>query len=210
VENSVQIRLRSTLSWLAAATVLIGCAAVPSPTNTTTWKDPNFNGPPFKKVFVVGLSAQSLRDQRGFENLMVSTLQQAGVSAVPGWQFVPTDRTPDQATIRAAVQRSGADAVLLVRISPVTTEGSVGYGMVGGQAPVGPDMTVGWYEPGLVQTTYQAATIYTTLFDVRTATPVWTFNPPTYSPSTIEQDAPRYANDVTSMLLSNGLVGGRY
>jgi hypothetical protein len=210
VENSVQIRLRSTLSWLAAVALLIGCAAAPSPTNTTTWKDPNFTGPPFKKVFVVGLSAQSLRDQRGFENLMVSTLQQAGVSAVPGWQFVPTDRTPDQATIRAAVQRSGADAVLLVRISPVTTEGSVGYGMVGGQAAVSPDMTVGWYEPGIVQTTYQAATIYTTLFDVRTAKPVWTFNPPTYSPSTVEQDAPRYANDVTSMLLSNGLIGGRY
>jgi len=205
----METRLRSTL-FLLAATVFIGCAAVPSPTNTTTWKDPNFTGPPFKKVFVVGLSAQSLRDQRGFENLMVSTLQQAGVSAVPGWQFVPTDRTPDQATIRAAVQRSGADAVLLVRISPVTTEGSVVYGMVGGEAPVGPDMTVGWYEPGLVQTTYQAATIYTTLFDVRTAKPVWTFNPPTYSPGTIEQDAPRYANDVTSMLLSNGLIGGRY
>ena len=203
------IRLRSSLLWLAA-TLLVGCQAVSSPTNTTTWKDPDFKGPPFRKIFVVGLSAQSLRDQRGFENLMVSTLQSSGVSAVPGWQFVPTDRTPDQATIRAAVQRAGADAVLLVRISPVTTEGALGYGMVGGQAPVGPDMTVGWYEPGLVSTTWQAATIYTTLFDVKTARPVWTFNPPTYSPATIEQDAPRFASDVTSLLLSNGLVGGRY
>ena len=205
----MQIRLRSSLLWLAA-TLLLGCQAVPSPTNTTTWKDPDFKGPPFRKIFVVGLSAESLRDQRGFENLMVSTLQQAGVGAVPGWQFVPTDRTPDQATIRAAVQRAGADAVLLVRISPVTTEGSLGYGMVGGQAPVGPDMTVGWYEPGLVSTTWQAATIYTTLFDVKTARPVWTFNPPTYNPATIEQDAPRFASELTSLLLSNGLVGGRY
>jgi len=202
-------RLRSSLLSLAAL-LLIGCQAVPSPTNTTTWKDPDFKGPPFRKLFVVGLRAQSLRDQHGFENLMVSTLQQAGIDAVPGWQFVPTDRTPDQATIRAAVERAGADAVLLVRISPVTTEGAVGYGMVGGQAPVGPDMTVGWYEPGLVSTTWQAATIYTTLFDVKTARPVWTFNPPTYNPATIEQDAPRFASDVTSMLLSNGLVGGRY
>jgi hypothetical protein len=205
----LQIRLRSMLLWLAIA-LLVGCQAVPSPTNTTTWLDPNFKGPPFRKVFVVGLSAQSLRDQRGFENLMVSTLKNAGVDAVPGWQFVPTDRTPDQATIRAAVQRAGADAVLLVRISPVTTEGSLGYGMVGGSAPVGPDMSVGWYEPGLVSTTWQAATIYTTLFDVKTARQVWTFNPPTYNPATIEQDAPRFASDVTNLLLSNGLVGGRY
>jgi hypothetical protein len=208
MEHSLPIPLRSTLLWLAAVVLVYGCSAIPSPTNTTTWKDPDFKGPPFRKVFVVGLSAQNLRDQRGFENLMVSTLQRAGVAALPGWQFVPTDRTPDQATIRAAVQRSGADAVLLVRMSDVTTQGSVGYGMVGGTAAVGPDMTVGWYEPGLVSTTYQAATIYTTLFDVRTSKPVWTFNPPTYNPSTIEQDAPRYANDVTNLLLSNGLVGG--
>jgi len=206
-EEPLQTRLHSTLLWLATVVLVIGCAAVPGPTNTTTWKDPDFKGPPFWKVFVVGLSAQSLRDQRGFEDLMVSTLQRSGVAAVPGWQFVPTDRTPDQATIRAAVQRSGADAVLLVRISPVTTQGSLNYGMVGGSAAVSPDMSVGWYEPGLVSTTYQAATIYTTLFDVRTARPVWTFNPPTYSPATIEQDAPGFANDVTGMLLSNGLIG---
>jgi hypothetical protein len=203
----MQIRFR--LMLLAFAALLVGCAAVPSPTNTTTWRDPNFQGPPFRKVFVVGLSAQSLRDQRGFENLMVSTLRNAGVDAVPGWQFVPTDHPPDQATIRAAVERSGADAALLVRISPVTTEGSVGYGIVGGAAPVGPDMTVGWYEPGLVSTSYQAATIYTTLFDVSTAKPVWTFNPPTYSPATVEQQASQFANDVTGLLLSNGLIGGR-
>ena len=50
-------------------------------------------------------------------------------------------------------------------------------------------MYVGWYEPGLVSTSYQAATIYTTLFDVRTARAVWTFNPPTYNPATPGQPA---------------------
>ena len=195
---------------LVAASLVVACAAVPSPNNTTTWKDPNFKGPPFRKVFVVGLSAQSLRDQHGFEDLMVSTLQRSGVTAVPGWRFIPTNRTPDPSTIRAAVAQSGADSVLLVRISPVTTQGALNYGMVGGVAQEGPDMTVGWYEPGLVSTTWQAATIYTTLFDVKTARQVWTFNSPTYSPATIEQDAPRFASDMTGLLLSNGLVGGGY
>jgi hypothetical protein len=136
---------------------------------------------------------------------MVSTLQQAG-SAPSRRQFVPTDRTPIKRDPRG--RPASADAVLLYAYRP--TEGSLGYGMVGGQARVGPDMTVGWYEPGLVSTTWQAATIYTTLFDVKTARPVWTFNPPTYNPATIEQDAPRFASDLTSLLLSNGLVGGRY
>ena len=201
--------LLRTTPGLAAALLLlvVGCASVPSPVSTTTWRDPNYKGPPFTKIFVVGLSAQSLKDQRGFENLMVSTLQGAGVAAVPGWQYVPTDRTPDQATIRAAVAQSGADATLLVRLSGFTTETRVGV-TSGVVVPAGPDMYVGWYEPGIVTDSYQAATIYTTLFDVKTARPVWTFNPATYNPATLQQDAPRYANDVAGLLRASGLLAG--
>ena len=194
---------------LSAALLIAGCAAAPTPLNTTTWRDPNFNGPPFKRIFVVGLSAQSLTDQRGFENLMVSALQSSGVAAVPGWQFVPTDRTPDQATMRAAIAQSGADAALLVRLSGFKTETTVGVGTVGGAVAVGPDMYAGWYEPGITTESYQAATIYTTLFDVKTARPVWTFNPPAYNPATLQQDAPRYANEVVGLLISSGLLAGR-
>src|SRR5271157_5626728 len=194
---------------LASALLLlaVGCAAPPSPVQTTTWRDPGYSGPPFKKIFVVGLSAKSLQDQRGFENLMVSTLQGAGVSAVPGWQYVATDHTPDQATIRAAIVQSGADAALLVRLSGFTTETTVGV-TSGVVVPAGPNMYVGWYEPGIVTDSYQAATIYTTLFDVKTARPVWTFNPATYNPATLEQDAPQYANDVARLLQSSGLLAG--
>jgi hypothetical protein len=191
---------------LVATPLVLGCSAVPSPTNTTTWRDPNFQGPPFTKIFVIGLSAQNLTDQRGFENLMVSTLQSAGVEAVAGWQFVPTDRPPDQATMRAAVLKSGADATLLVRLSDFQTEGSVGVGNVGGVAAVGSNMYVGWYQPGIVSTSYQAATIYTTLFDVKTTSAVWTYNPPTYNPATLQQNAPAFANDVVGLLQSNGFI----
>ena len=201
--------LRTTLN-LVAVFLIVGCASVPSPVTTTTWRDPAFNGPPFKKIFVVGLSAQSLQDQRGFEDLMVSTLQGAGVVAVPGWRYVPTDRTPDQATMRAAIAQSGADGALLVRLSGFKTETAYAYssGVVAPVGSVGSDMYVGWYEPGIVSANYQAATIYTTLFDVRTAKPVWTFNPATYNPATLQQDAPRYANDVASLLRGTGLLAG--
>ena len=185
--------------------LIAGCTAVPSPQDVTTWRDPEFKGQPFRKIFVVGLSSQSLTDQRGFEDLMVATLRRAGVAAVPGWQFVPTDRTPDQATMRAAVAQSGADAALLVRLSGFTSQTEVGLAS-GVVVPAGPDMYAGWYEPGLVTSSYQAATIYTTLFDVKTTRPVWTFNPPTYNPATLQQDAPRYANEVATLLRSNGFI----
>ncbi len=203
----MHLRLTRALSCLLAAALIAGCAAVPGPLTTTTWRDPDFRGPPFRKVFVIGLNSQSLTDQRGFENAMVAALQRAGVDAVPGWQYLPTDRTPDQAVMRAAVAQSGADATLLVRMSGFTNETSIGYG-AGGVVAAGPNMYVGWYEPGVVTSDYQAATIYTTLFDVRTARPVWTFNPPAYSPAAMQQEAPRFAYDVAGMLQSAGLIGG--
>jgi len=202
----VKYSLRTALS-LVLLSLIVACASAPNPLVTTTWRDPNYSGPPFKKIFVVGLSAQSVKDQRGFENLMVYALQGTGVAAVPGWQYVATDHTPDQATIRAAVLQSGADAALLVRLSGFTTETTVGLSS-GVVVPAGPDMYVGWYEPGIVTDSYQAATIYTTLFDVKTARPVWTFNPATYNPATLQQDAPQYANDVAGLLRASGLLAG--
>lgn len=198
------LRAALSLIWLS---LIVACASAPGPTVTTAWRDPNYSGPPFKKIFVVGLSAQSLKDQRGFENLMVYALQGTGVGAVPGWQYLATDHMPDQATIRAAILQSGADAALLVRLSGFTTETSVGLSS-GVVVPDGPNMYVGWYEPGIVSDSYQAATIYTTLFDVKSARAVWTFNPPTYNPATLQQDAPRYANDVAAQLRASGLLQG--
>jgi hypothetical protein len=198
--------LRTALS-IALLSLLVACASTPGPLVTTTWRDPNYNGPPFKKIFVVGLSAQSLKDQRGFENLIVYALQGAGITAVPGWQYVATDRPPDQASMRAAIVQSGADAALLVRLSGFTTETTVGV-TSGVVVPAGPNLYAGWYEPGIVSENYLAATIYTTLFDVKTARPVWTFNPATYNPATLEQDAPQYASDITRLLQSSGLLTG--
>ncbi len=201
---------RRTLLVVVAALIIAGCAAAPGPNQVTTWRDPDFKGPPFRKVFVVGLSSKDLNDLRGFENLMVSTLQGARIEAVPGWQYVATDQPPDQATMRAAVAKSGADAVLLVRISGISTQSQVG--LASGVVVEGsPGVYGGWYQPFnpmVVTESVQAATIYTTLFDVRTARPVWTYNPPTYSPATLRQDAPAYANDVAGLLQGTGFFAG--
>lgn len=191
-----------------ATTALAACATVPAPTNVTTWRDPSFAGPAFRKLFVVGLGSQSLVDQRGFENAMVAALQAAGVDAVPGWQFVPTDRVPDQATMQSAVARSGADAALLVRMSDPSTQTTLAY-TPGTLAPFGAGLYAGWYDPGVTTVSYQAATVYTTLFDVATATAVWTYNPPAYGPMSLQQDVPAFAADVVARLQSERLLATR-
>lgn len=186
---------------LSVVTLIVGCASTNTP---STWRSPSYNGPAFKKLMVIGLSSRSLNDQQGFENVVVSSLQASGAKAVPGWQYIATDHTPDQATIRAAVAQAGADAVLLVRISGFTTQSN--FGGVNIVTPVGPDMYAGWYEPAIIDT--QVATIYTTLFDVRSAQPVWTFTAPTYDSRSLQKDAPQFASDVTGMLQSSGLLAG--
>ena len=107
--------IRNSLLWLGAALLIAGCAT-PPPQPPKPWLDPGYTGQGFRKYFVVGLSARDLTDQRDFENRMVAKLIDTGVLAVPGWQYLPTNRSPDQATILAAVAKSGADAVLLARI----------------------------------------------------------------------------------------------
>ena len=203
----VSFAMRITLAAVAGA-ALAACTAVPAPTNVTTWRDPSFAGPSFTKVFVVGLSSQSLVDQRGFENVLVAALRNAGVDAMPGWQFVPTDRVPDQETMRSAIVRSGADAALLVRMSVPQTETALAYSP-GTVAQVGPGLYAGWYEPGVTTENYQAATVYTTLFDVATARPVWTYNPPTYGPMSLQQDVPAFAEDVIARLQADRLLAPR-
>jgi hypothetical protein len=188
--------------------VLAACAAAPAPTNVTTWRDPTFAGRPFTKIFVVGLSSQSLVDQRGFENAMVDALRSAGVDAVPGWQFVPTDRVPDQATMRSAVAASGADGALLVRMSVPQTETALAYSP-GTVEQAGPGLYVGWYDPGVTTQSYQAATVFTTLFDVATAKTVWTYNPPAYGPMSLQQDVPAFAADVVARLQADRLLSTR-
>jgi hypothetical protein len=194
--------LLNAFGWISVLLFVAGCATTTN--QPTTWRSPSYNGPPFKKIMVIGLSSRSLNDQQGFENIVVYTLQGAGVNAVPGWQFVPTDRTPDQATIRAAVAQAGADAVLLVRLSGFSAQSALGT--VGVVTQDGSDMYSGWYAPAIVDV--QVATIYTTLFDVRSAQQVWTFTAPTYDSRSLQTDAPRYARDVTGMLQSSGLLAG--
>lgn len=205
---------RNSILWLGAVLLISGCAT-PPPQPPKPWLDPGYAGQGFRKYFVVGLSARDLTDQRDFENRMVARLVDAGVLAVPGWQYLPTNRSPDQATILSAVAKSGADAVLLARISDFKTKTdvvAVAPIVVYEQAsPVdatvygGADMYSNWYD-ATVEIDYKKATIYTTLFDVQTAKPVWVLNVPDFDPATLKQDVSGYIDLVVDNLLKARLL----
>ncbi len=193
-------RFMASLLSLAALAVLAGCAT-PSGEHKV-WRDASYTGGPLKKVFVIGLSSTSLSDHRGFEDMMVGQIQAAGGQAVPGYQFIPPDVTPDDRTIAAAVARSGADGVLLTRMEGFKTRDT------GLQNPY-PSLNVDTPTPAIYGGpggTVQVATIYTTLFAASSMNPIFTYDPKSYDPTDFAGQAPGYANLLVSYMQSNGFL----
>jgi len=209
----MRFRLLAGAMFLAAMAAA-GCA---STTLQSTWMDPGFTGGPFKKFFVVGLSARDVTTRRVFEDIMVGALQAAGAQAVPAWQNFRNEGPGNEAAMEAAVAQSGADALMMTRLLGVDTRTSVSTVMVPGPvwspgfgSGFGP--SPGWWGPyqswqAVPQVTqYQIATAETTVYDVKTHRIVWTATLQTFNPTSVQQEAPGLASAVIGALQGRGLI----
>ena len=182
----------TTLVWI------VGCAPAGE---HKVWRDAGYAGGPLKKIFVIGLSSTSLSDHRGFEDMMVGQIRAAGGQAVPGYQFIPQNAVPDDASIAAAVARSGADGVLISRMTGLKEESFAVQNPYPSFDPAArPNPAI--YSAGR----YEEATVYTTLFAANGMNPIFTYDPKTYAPRDFEQEAPMYANLLVSYMQSNGFL----
>ena len=185
-----------------AAMVAAGCA---STTLQSTWKDPGYSEGPFRKFFVIGLSARDITARRVFEDVMVARLNAAGVQAVPEWQHLRGDGQADEGSVAAAVAGTGADAVLMARLIGIDTRISVtpavvpgpGFGWYGGYS--------GWYAAPQV-TQYDIAIVETTLFDTRTKRLVWSATSETVNPASVEKEAPVFADAIIVAMQKGGFL----
>jgi opacity protein-like surface antigen len=192
-------RLFRWLALIAGAVILASCA---STTLQTQWRDPAYTGGAFKRVFVVGLSARDGTARRVLEDVLVAKLKAGGVEAVPGWQFL-SDAPMDEAAFAAAVGRSGADSMLMVRLLGVETQTTV-------WPPMGP--RIGWYGaysgwyayPDVTQT--QTAVVETTFFDTKTRRVVWSGTSETLNPTSVAKDAPAFADVILGALSKDALL----
>jgi hypothetical protein len=184
------------------AMLAAGCA---STTVQSTWSDPGFSGGPFRKIFVIGLSARDVTARRVFEDVMVAKLALAGVQAVPEWQYLMADGKADEGSVEAAVAATGADAVLMARLLGVDTRISVtpglapgpGFGWYGGYS--------GWYAAPQI-TQYDIAIVETTVFDTRSKRLVWSATSETFNPASVQKDAPGFADTIIAAMQKRGLL----
>ena len=100
-----------------------GCAT--SPKVNETWRADDLPAEPFDKVLVVGI-ARTARGRRMFENELAARI---GETAVPSRDLIPNREDVGRETVLEAVERSGADAVLVTRMADIDTTATARGGM---------------------------------------------------------------------------------
>jgi len=198
----VKMTVRRMMS-AAVAVVLVGCA---STTLRDSWIDPDFRGGPFRKVLVVAVHPVAT-EGRVFEDLFARQVAATGAQAIPGWRAIPQDTNVEEQVWNAAVEASGADGLVLVRLLRVDRRTSVTTAVV----PAGPVWGYGWgYYNAWVAVPevrqYDIATVETRVFDVRSRKLVWSGMTETFEPGSVAKETPGFARVILTELARRGLV----
>jgi hypothetical protein len=208
---------RSSLWMLALAGLLVTACGSTYSSMTHSWVDPTHGKTPIKKVLVIGL-AQNPSMRRLFETQMLGIFQKSGVEAVPSFDLLPNlgtegDEAAVRDLVRAAVIKSGADAVTVTRL--VSAETSERW--VEGSSYVVPEPYYGGFyhyyynsysvvnTPGYLveDKTY---VVETNLYDVTTEKLVWTGISETLNPESSAKGLDSLGRVIVSTLRKEGLI----
>jgi hypothetical protein len=202
--------LRSLLFPLALLTFVAGCQ---STSIRSAWYDTNFRGGPMRKIVVVG-SVDSVADGRVFEDIFAEKLRAAGVDGIAGHTVIADDARAGDAQFAAAVAKSGAQGLLLVRLLRVDTRtqvsttmvpGGMGWGWGGGWgSPWGRTMV-----PVQQVSQYDLATVESKLFEVQTKQLVWAATSTTLNPTSVARETPGFADVIIGQLAQRGVIQGK-
>ena len=203
-ESRMQCRIFGFVALCVVALVLAGCA---STSIRSAWYDTSYTGGAFKKILVVGIGG-NIAGTRVFEDIFTQKLRATGVDGIPGYQTLPAGVRPGDPAWNAAVEASGAEALLSVRLLRVDTKTQVVTTMVPGPMMWGP--FGGWYGPAMVAVPevqqYDVAAVETNLWDVKTHRVVWAATTDTLNPSSVAKETPGFADVIIGQLAARGLV----
>jgi len=195
--------LRRLAAVSLAILALAGCA---STTLRDSWMDPDYRGGSLRKILVVGVHPNAT-ERRVFEDIFADQVVSTGAQAIPGWRAIPQDANIEEQAWNAAVEASGADALMLVRLLRVDTRTSVTTTVV----PAAPVFGYGWgYYNAWVAVPevrqYEIATVETRVFDVRSRKLVWAGMTETFQPTSVAKETPGFARVILTELARRALV----
>jgi hypothetical protein len=118
-----------------ALTLLAGCAASRL---VAQQSNPDYVGKSFKSVMVVAVTSDQMI-RRTYEDRVVALLGKRGVKGIPAYSLLGSRGKVEEAELREAIARSGAEGVLITRVTHVDQSSTyvsgatvtMGYGGVG-------------------------------------------------------------------------------
>ena len=113
--HAVKHRVAVLGAALATLALLAGCA---TSRLVTQQANPDYVGKSFKSVMVVAVTGDELV-HRTFEDRLVALLGQRGTKGIPAYAAVGSRGQVEEADLRQAIARSGAEGVLVTRVTRV-------------------------------------------------------------------------------------------
>jgi hypothetical protein len=101
---------------LGAAALIAGCATRPVTTLDMTWVSPQLPQAPFKKLLIITVSYEEMV-QIAFQDQMAAALQARGVNAVASQRYFTRYTAEEKARFKQSIEESGADFVLVARVT---------------------------------------------------------------------------------------------
>lgn len=207
-------RALATSALLSALALLV--AACASTRITAAWIDPAYQGPPFRRILVVGVTPESAV-RRVFEDEFVRALQGAGVEGVASYALLPEDGPAALERLKDAVEHERADAVLVTRVVGVDrrTEYTPGYvtaapGIAWSHSLYGYYGSAwAFYEPPVVRE-YDVVTLESNLWEARNPRDdghlVWSVSTEMFAPEDTRKETKELATILIRELRQQGLL----
>jgi hypothetical protein len=198
------------LGLIIAAFALTGCAAT-TPI-VSQWRNPAYGAASFKRL-MVGTVGEDTSIRRNFEDEFLSQLRAAGVDALPSYRFLSADQKIDEAELKQAARKAGADGLLFARSIQVEQKSQYGpsYFPYTSFGIFGSHVGASWYGLGGAPSVYRYNEYVSeiTLLDLANNEVVWTGTIKTTEPDDMRAATRSYVQAVMKALEKQNLVGIR-
>jgi hypothetical protein len=115
-------RFAPLVALLSAAALLQACATKPVTTLEMTWVSPQLPQEPFKRLLIISVARDEFV-QIAFQDQLAVALKARGVNAVASKRYFSTYSEAEKARFKRSIDDSGADFVLLARVTGSDTKG---------------------------------------------------------------------------------------
>jgi hypothetical protein len=198
------------MTALMSILLLGGCST--SNVIVSEWRNPAYVAPSFRAVMVGGLSEQ-ISVRRNFEDEFLTQLKASGITALSSYQHIPDDEKIDEAKLKQAARRAGADALIVAR--PVKVEQKTDYGPSYYPVPsigiFGSNVGAVWQgsygSPSV--TRYTEYTSEAALYDLAKDEMVWTGTLRTAEQENLNTAVKQYVETVINALKEKNLLGAK-